>query len=369
MKKRKLGLALSLVLAAGTLLGACGKANNNAAPTNQGNAKSFTVGMVTDVGGIDDKSFNQSAWTGLQEFGKQNNMQRGVKGFDYLQSQSQSDYSTNLNTLARQGFSLVYGIGFMMQNDVDTIAKQQPKAKFAIVDAQVNEPNVASILFKENESSFLAGVVAGMVTKSNKIGFIGGMQSDVITRFQAGFQAGVKASNPSATVDVQYAASFSDASKGQAIASRMYSSGDDVIFAAAGATGNGMFKEAHDRLLKNPTQAIWTIGVDSDQAATGIGKVTVNGQQRDTIITSAMKRVDNAVVDISTKAKNGQFPGGKTTVYGLAENGVGLAPINPEVPNKAAIEKAVADWTSKIKSGAVKIPATMADLKTFNPTK
>lgn len=365
MKKRKLGLALSLVLAAGTLLGGCGKANNNTA-NNAAKKKAFTVGMVTDVGGIDDKSFNQSAWQGLQEFGKQNNMQRGVNGFDYVQSTSDADYAPNLNTLTHQNFSLVYGIGFMMQQAVDDIAKQQKNTHYAIVDAEVKEPNVASILFKENESSFLAGVVAGMVTKTNKIGFIGGMTSAVIERFEAGFRAGVEASNPKATVDIQYAASFTDASKGQAIASKMYTSGDDVIFAAAGATGNGMFKEAHDRIAKNPNQAIWTIGVDSDQAKTGIGQVNVNGKTMDSILTSAMKRVDNAVIDISTKDKNGQFPGGKTTVYGLAENGVGLAPLNPATPNKDAVQKAIDDWSSKIKSGTVKVPATLAELKTFS---
>lgn len=356
-------MILSLVLAAGTLLGACGKANNNAG-NNAGGKKGFTVGMVTDIGGIDDKSFNQSAWKGLQDFGKANNISQGKNGYDYLQSQSDADYATNLNTLYRQGFDLVYGIGFLMQNDVDTVAKQQPKAHFSIVDAEVKEPNVASILFKENESSFLAGVVAGMTTKTNKVGFIGGMESNVIERFESGFVAGVKAANPKATVDIQYAASFSDAAKGQAIASRMYSSGDDIVFAAAGATGNGLFKEARDRKSKNPGQAIWVIGVDQDQSAEGV--VTAGGKQVNVVITSAMKRVDNAVKDLTTKTKNGHFPGGKTTVYGLAENGVGLAPINPDVPNKAAIEKAVSDWTNKIKSGSLKVPGTRAELKTFN---
>ena len=204
MKKRKLGLALSLVLAAGTLLGACGKSNDNTTNNGKEKAKTFTVGMVTDVGGIDDKSFNQSAWTGLQEFGKDNNMTKGKNGFDYLQSQSDADYSTNLNTLSRQGFDLVYGIGFMMQQAVDDIAKQQKKTNFAIIDAEVKEPNVASVLFKENEGSFLAGVVAGMVTKTNKIGFIGGMKIPVIERFEAGFLAGVQAAKPEAKVDVQY---------------------------------------------------------------------------------------------------------------------------------------------------------------------
>jgi basic membrane protein A and related proteins len=366
LKKNKLGLALSLVLAAGTLLGACGKTNNNAAPGGTNKGKAFSVAMVTDMGGIDDKSFNQSAWEGIQEFGKKNNMKQGTGGYTYLQSKSDADYATNLNTLTHQGFNLIFGIGYNLKNDIDKIAKQQKNAHYAIVDDEVKEPNVVSILFKENEASFLAGVVAGMVTKSNKIGFIGGMESAVVERFEAGFTAGVKAANPNATVDIQYAASFTSAEKGQAIASKMYSTGDDVIFAAAGGTGNGMFKEAHDRLAKNPSQAIWTIGVDSDQAKTGIGKVTVNGKEQDTIITSAMKRVDNAVVDVTTKAKNGNFPGGKTITYGLKEDGVGLATINPAVPNKADIEKAVKTWEGKIKSGDVKVPATRAELKTFS---
>ncbi|MDP4085856.1 MAG: BMP family ABC transporter substrate-binding protein [Bacillota bacterium] len=364
MKRSKIGLALSLLLAVGTLLGACGKANNNAGNNATGGKKGFTVGMVTDIGGIDDKSFNQSAWKGLQDFGTANHLSQGKNGYDYLQSQSDADYATNLNTLSRQGFDLIYGIGYLMQNDVDTVAKQQPKSHFAIIDAEVKEPNVASVLFRENESSFLAGVVAGMTTKTNKIGFIGGMESDVIQRFESGFVAGVKAANPNATVDIQYAASFSDAAKGQAIASRMYSSGDDVVFAAAGATGNGLFKEARDRKAKNPNQAIWVIGVDQDQSAEGI--VTAGGKQVNVVITSAMKRVDNAVKDLTTKTKNGSFPGGKTSIYGLAENGVGLSTINPALPNKAAVEKAVSDWTSKIKSGTVKVPATRAELKTFS---
>lgn len=363
MKKRKIGMALSLVLAAGTLLSACGKTadKNNLAGNKE---KAFTVGMVTDAGGIDDKSFNQSAWKGIQEFGKDNNLQKGKGGYDYLQSKSDAEYATNLNTFSRQGFSLIYGIGFMMQNDIDTIAKQQQKNHFAIVDAEVKEPNVVSILFKENESAFLAGVSAGMVTKSNKIGFIGGMKSAVIERFETGFIAGAKSVNPNAIVDVQYAATFQDASKGQAIASKMYQSGDDVVFAAAGATGNGLFKEARDRKAKNPTQNIWVIGVDSDQSAEGV--VMAGGNETNVVVTSALKRVDNAVKDTTSEAKKGNFPGGKTKLYGLADDGVGLAPINKDVPNKADIEKAVTDWTNKIKSGEIKVPGTYAELKTFS---
>lgn len=366
MKKRKFGLALSLVLAAGTLLGACGKADDKT--TDKGGKEkekaAFTVGMVTDVGGVDDKSFNQSAWKGLQEFGKDNGLEKGTNGFDYLQSQSDADYSTNLNTLARQGFDLVYGIGFLMQGAMEEIAKQQKDAHFAIIDAEVKQPNVASVLFKENEASFLAGVTAALATKTNHIGFIGGMKIPVIERFEAGFLAGVQAAKPEVKVDVQYAGAFDKAELGQTIANKMYTSGADVIFHAAGGTGNGLFKEARDLKKKDPSKEIWAIGVDSDQTAEGV--VDVDGKQHNIIITSALKRVDNAVKDLSTKAKDGNFPGGQTTVYGLAEDGVGLAPINDELSNKADIETAVKEWQDKIKSGAVKAPATLAELKTFS---
>ncbi|NHM29856.1 BMP family lipoprotein [Neobacillus terrae] len=358
MKKRKFGLALSLVLAAGTLLGACGKSNDdtkNNASKGENKEKAYTVAMVTDVGGVDDKSFNQSAWKGLQDYGKENGLEKGKNGFDYLQSTSDADYSTNLNTLSRQGYNLVFGIGFLMHNAVDEIAQQQPKSNFAIIDDEVKQPNVASVLFKEQEAAFLAGVAAALQTKSNKIGFIGGMKIPVIERFEAGFLAGVQAAKPEAKVDVQYSGAFDKAELGQTIASKMYASGDDVVFHAAGATGNGLFKEATDLKKKNPDKEIWAIGVDQDQSFMG----------PDVVLTSAMKRVDLAVKDVADKAKDGKFPGGQTTVYGLHEDGVGLAPVNSKASAKDAIDKAVKEWTAKIKDGSVKVPGTLKELKTF----
>lgn len=319
--------ALSFVLAAGTLLGACGKSDEKTENNSQNKEKAFKVAMVTDVGGVDDKSFNQSAWKGLQDYGKDNNLTKGKSGYDYLQSTSNADYSTNLNTLARQNFDLVFGIGFLMHNAVDEIAKQQSDKKFAIIDDEVKQPNVASVLFKEQEAAFLAGVAAALETKSNKIGFIGGMKIPVIERFEAGFRAGVQAAKPEAKVEIQYSGAFDKAELGQTIASKMYTSGDDVVFHAAGATGNGLFKEASDLKKKDPSKNIWAIGVDQDQSFMG----------PDVVLTSAMKRVDLAVKDISTKAKEGNFPGGKTTVYGLAEDGVGLAPVNSKSKNKEEV--------------------------------
>jgi len=341
LKKRKFGLALSLVLAAGTVLGACGK--------NDDKEDAFKVAMVTDVGGVDDKSFNQSAWEGLQAFGKANGLEKG-DGIDYLQSQSDADYATNLNSLVRQKNDLVFGIGFMMQAAVQEIAEQQTDAHFAIVDSVIDLPNVASITFKEQEAAFLAGVAAGKATKSNKIGFIGGVEGEVIDHFEAGFVAGVKEANPKAKVDVQYAGAFDKPEVGKTIASKMYSSGADVVFHAAGGTGAGLFTEARDLKEKDPDKYIWAIGVDSDQTAEGVVG------DHNIVLTSALKGVATAVQDVSNKAKDGKFPGGESLVYGLAEEGVGLAEINEEVGNKADIDAAVEDWTAKIKNGEYTVP-------------
>lgn len=370
MKKRKFGLTMSFLLAAGTILGACGggdteEADKEGTTGDSGNKteETFKVAMVTDVGGIDDKSFNQSAWKGIKEFGEENDLTEG-DGYTYLQSQSDADYTTNLNSLARKNYNLIFGVGFMMQESVNEIASQQKDFNFAIIDGEVDQPNVASILFKEQEASFLAGIAAGLTTESNKIGFIGGVTGAVIERFEAGFIAGVKSVNPDAQVDVQYAEAFDKAEMGQSIASKMYSSGADVIFHAAGGTGNGLFKEARDLKQKDPSRNIWAIGVDSDQSAEGV--VEIDGEEQNVIITSALKRVDVAVKDISTKAMEGNFPGGETSTYTLADDGVGLAPINEKVAAKADIEAKVAEYTEKIKSGDLVIPGTLKELETFS---
>jgi basic membrane protein A and related proteins len=363
VKKRKFGLALSFVLAAGTILGACGSSEKEeGASSGDGKSKEdqFTVAMVTDVGGVDDKSFNQSAWEGLKAFGEEHGLEKGKSGYDYLQSQSDADYATNLNTLARQDFDLVYGIGFLMEGAINDIAQQQKDSHFAIVDAVVDQPNVASITFKEQEGSFLAGVVAGLTTKTNKIGFIGGMEIPVIERFHSGFLAGVKAVNPEAEVVADYAGAFDKAELGQTIASKMYSQNADVVFHAAGGTGNGLFKEARDLKEKDPSREIWAIGVDSDQSAEGkVGDHNI-------VLTSSLKRVDNAVLDLSNKAKEGNFPGGEMISYGLNEDGVGLAELNDELSNKDEVMTKVNEWKEKIANGDITVPESLKDAEAFS---
>ncbi|KOO49235.1 BMP family protein [Viridibacillus arvi] len=346
MKKRKFGLALSVVLAAGTLLGACGSKDDTTKGDKEDN---FSLAMVTDLGGVDDKSFNQSAWEGIQKFGKDNGMKKGDGGYDYLQSASSSEYNTNLTNMNRRNFDLIFGVGYLMADAVKEVADQKPDTNFSIIDATVDAPNVASILFKEQEGAFLAGVAAASVTKSNKIGFVGGIDIPVINRFHAGFVEGVKAVNPDIKVDVQYTGAFDKAELGKTTANRMFTTGVDVIFHAAGATGNGVFTEAKERKAKDPNANVWVIGVDADQYKEG----QVNDKTNVTL-TSVMKRVDVAVQDVAKQAKEGKFPGGETLVYGLSDNGMALADSHGAISDETM--KKIDDFAKQIADGTIKVP-------------
>ncbi|HSI68333.1 MAG TPA: BMP family protein [Planococcus sp. (in: firmicutes)] len=357
MTKRKFGLGLSLMLAAGTMLAACGTdTDDTTGDTDTGGegteeASDFTVAMVTDVGGVDDKSFNQSAWEGIQQFGQDNGLERGDEGYDYLQSASDADYNTNLNNLIRRDFDVVFGIGFLMEGSVAEIAEQQPDAQLAIIDAVVDLPNVASVLFKEQEGAFLAGVAAALMTETGKVGFVGGMEIPVIERFEAGFKAGVEAADPSVEVDVQYTGAFDKAELGKTTANRMYSAGSDIIFHAAGGTGNGVFTEAKERKEADSDANIWVIGVDADQYDEG-----QTGDQNVTL-TSVLKRVDQAVINISEQAMNGEFPGGETTVYGLSDEGVDLADSRGAIPDDVMSQ--IEDFKEQIANGEIEVPETL----------
>jgi len=359
MKKRSLSLVLTLIVVLSAFLGACGTNNNNEA--GEGNEDTFSVAMVTDVGGVDDKSFNQSAWEGLQKFGADNGLEQGKDGYSYLQSNSDADYATNLNKLVRDDFDLIYGIGFLMTDAITEIAEQKPESNFAIVDSVVEKPNVASITFKEHEGSFLVGVVAGLTTKTNKIGFVGGMEIPLIEKFESGFRAGVKAVNPDAEVEVQYAGAFDQADKGKAIASSMYANGIDIIYHASGATGNGVFSEAKDLKTKDPNREIWVIGVDKDQSPEGV--VEVDGTTYNVTLSSMVKRVDVAVYDVATKAMNGEFPGGEIIEYGLDQDGVGIAPTQDNIAQDVLDQ--VEEWKEKIINGEINVPTTRDEYKEF----
>lgn len=308
-------------------------------------AKKLKVAMVTDVGGVNDQSFNQSAWEGL----KRTKTELGAK-IAYKESKQDADYGPNLETLTDAEYDLIWGIGFLMGDAVKATAQLNPDQKYAIIDyfyGPETPKNVACAVFQEEQPSFLVGYIAGKMTKANKIGFVGGIKFPLIEKFEYGFMAGVKLANPKAEVIRQYAESFTDAAKGKAITNNMYQRGADIVFHAAGGVGDGVIEAAKEKDK-------WVIGVDKDQ----------NYLAPDNVLTSAMKRVDNALFDMVKQLKDGKFEGGKAVVYNLSNDGVGIAPTtNIHVPQNILTE--VEALIIKIKGGEIVVPATNESYESF----
>ncbi|WP_091529199.1 BMP family lipoprotein [Alkalibacterium subtropicum] len=280
-------------------------------------AVDFSIAMITDEGGVDDRSFNQSAWEGMQEWGEEHGLEEG-EGYAYYQSDDSADFVPNLNQALADGYDIIYGIGYLLLDSVNQVADQNPDQHFGIVDDVSDRDNVVSLTFADHEAAFLAGVAAAETTETGQVGFIGGIAGPIIDRFETGFTAGVAHVDDSIEVDVQYAESFGDAGIGQQIAAGMFSNGADVIYHAAGAVGNGVFTEARNRMESDPDTQLWVIGVDRDQEEEGEydgGNLT---------LTSTIKKVGTAIQESANTAMESEFPGGETIAYGLEEGGVDL---------------------------------------------
>ncbi|MEQ9764051.1 BMP family lipoprotein [Streptococcus jiangjianxini] len=347
MNKKIVGVGLASV--AVLTLAACG--NRGGSKSDNGDS-GLKVAMVTDTGGVDDKSFNQSAWEGLQAWGKENGLKKG-KGFDYFQSTSESDYANNLDTAISSGYKLVFGIGFALHDAIEKVAQDNTDTNFVIIDDVIEgKDNVASATFADNEAAYLAGIAAAKTTKTKKVGFVGGMESDVITRFEKGFEAGVKSVDDSIEIKVDYAGSFGDAAKGKTIAAAQYASGADIVYQVAGGTGVGVFSEAKSlNEGKKESEKVWVIGVDRDQKDEG-KYTSKDGKESNFVLASTLKEVGKTVELISGQAKDNKFPGGDVTVYGLKDGGVDIATTNVDEATVKEINKA----KEQIKSGEIKVP-------------
>ncbi len=317
-------------------------------------AAPIRVGLVTDVGGIDDKSFNQGTWDGIRQFGKENGAREG-KEIKYLQSTAEADYVPNLSTLADEKLDLVVAPGFLFTSAMAEVATRFPQQKFLLIDAVAKDkaekllPNVVNALFAEHEGSFLVGVVAGLKAKADgkdTVGFVGGMQFPLIEKFQAGFEQGVKAVNPGCKVLVDYAGEFGNPGKGQALAAKQFGAGAYIVFHAAGGTGNGVIKEAKERTQRGEVR--WAVGVDKDQYADG-----VYAPGKSAVLTSMMKRVDVAAHDVAVLVRDGKFVGGQLLTFSLKNQGVGLPAKNPNVP--ADILAKAAAYGERIAAGQLPV--------------
>jgi basic membrane protein A len=305
----------------------------------------FKVGLVFDVGGRGDKSFNDSAYRGLLR-AKQ---ELGVD-FEYIEPGEGSDRASALRLMANGDSRVIFGIGFLFTDDITQIAKEFPGKNFACVDYTVTDPdsipqNLVALKFREEEGSFLVGAIAALKSKTGKIGFVGGMKIPLIKKFEAGYIAGASYVRPDVKVFVSYAGvtdnAFKNPSKGKELALTQYSKGADIIFHASGSTGLGVFEAARetDKLA---------IGVDSDQYAEAPGH----------ILTSMIKDVDVAVLETIKSAMNNTFKGGVKTL-GLAEGGISYV---YDGNNKALIGEdihaRVEALKQKIISGEIVVPST-----------
>lgn len=369
MSKKRLVALFATVAVAATLFAGCAKTEAPKTDTNKpaaGDKSKIKVGLSTDEGGINDKSFNQAADEGIKKA-------QGEFGFDYkpIESKVKEDYENNLDALVSNGSNIVFGVGFQMESAVENIAKKYKDKNFALIDSgafedpNAKEPkqlaNVHSYLFKEEEGSFLMGVIAGKMTKTNKVGFIGGKDFELINRFEAGFAAGVKAVNPKAAEDlmsrktVKYADSFGDSAKGKELTKSLINDGCDVVYHAAGGVGEGMFQAIKE--AKDGGKNVWGIGVDKDQAA-------ILPTYAPYILSSMIKRVDTATYEACKAVVNGTFKGGEIQKLGIKEDAVGIAPTSDKNTPKDVLDL-VAKYQAAIKAGKITVPAKPADVKNF----
>jgi basic membrane protein A and related proteins len=313
-------------------------AGGGSTTSTQAAGKKIKVGVVTDIGGLNDRGFNQLANDGLQRAVKE----LGVEG-RVISSQKNSDYIPNLGTFGQQGYDLIVGNGFLMGDAVASSAKRFPKSKFAIIDfsqaAMKGKPtNAQGLVFKEQEGGYLVGYLAGLYAKDNDaeaVSVIGGQKVPAVDHYIAGYQAGAKASNPDVKVLSGYSQDFVDQAKCKELALNQIEQGSKVVFAAAGQCGLG----AIDAAKQNKVQAI---GVDNDQSFLG-----------PQVITSATKKVDVAVYDAIKAAQDGTFKGGTDQIFDVKSGGMGVGKFS-EAGQKYASQ--IEDVQKKIASGEITPP-------------
>jgi basic membrane protein A and related proteins len=325
------------------LLAACGGDDDggNGEPAEGTDRAEFKIALVTDVGQLNDRGFNQLAHEGLQRAEKELGVQIRV-----AQSRTAADYVPNHTTLARQGFDLIIGVGFAQGEAVASAAKSLPDSRYAIIDVdQTTLPgkpaNVVGILFKEEQAGYLAGVLAGLSVEGSQpvVGSVGGFKEPPVDRFIAGYQAGARSVAPQVRTLNGYSSDWDDQAKCKEIALNQISRGASVVFQVAGGCGLGALDAAQER-------NVWGIGVDADQSFLG-----------QHVLTSAMKRVDEAVFRTIRSVVEGRWQGGRNLVFGLQEDGVGLGTISPQVSEED--RTAVQEARQKILAGEIEIPRSL----------
>ncbi|MCW3021141.1 MAG: family transporter substrate-binding protein [Conexibacter sp.] len=350
MRARSTRRAIAAIGVAGLLVAAAGCGSNNNSSSSSSTAgtsaaapakKAIKVGLVTDIGGLNDRSFNTLANQGLE----QAKSQLGVTG-RVLTSKSNADYVPNLSTLAQQKYDLVIGVGFLMADAMDTVAKKFPNTKFAIIDVDATglkgkPTNVEGLLFKEQESGYLAGTLAALYAKDNNIttiSSVGGQKIPPVDHYIAGYEAGAKAANPSIKTLHAYSQDFVDQAKCKEIALSQIARGSGVVFQVAGQCGLGALDAAKQKSKQG-------IGVDADQSYLG-----------PYILTSAIKKVDTSVLDTVKQVQDDKYTGGANTTFDVKNKGAGIGKVSAA---GAKYQPQLDDVTAKLAAGSITVPDTV----------
>ena len=328
--KKLFAVGLTAIMMGSLLVGCSSKTESN--------EDVYKIGMISDTGGVNDESFNQSTWEGLQQ--AQEKYGKDKVQVKYVESSQEADYTPNIETFVEEDLDLIIGVGYKMAGAIEEASKNYPDVQFAIIDhAYDKQPeNVTSLIYEDNTAAYLAGLIAAKKTETNKVAFIGGMKSATLDKFEYGFRAGVKAANPDCEISVRYANSFSDAALAKSIANQMHKDGVDVIYTAAGAAGTGAIEAAKE----NKKMAI---GVDIDQ----------NPLAPENVISSTVKNINVSIVNLVGEILDGNYQGGQVIVNTLASGGVGLSDSTKDHVSKDILDY-VNEQADKIKSGEIKVP-------------
>ena len=356
MKKKSIALALSALMVTG-LVG-CG---NSSEGENKAES-TLKVGMVTDSGTIDDKSFNQGTWEGIGQAEEELGIEK-----NYLKpsGETEVDYLTEIQNLYDADFKFIVCPGFKFETAIYEAQQKYSDAKFVLIDASPSDgngnglvaDNTVSIFFAEQEAGFAAGVAAAVELQTGDLGFVGGMETGPVKRFDAGFQQGVAYANEKYGTSVSlkdenivYSGSFTDKALGQQLAAQMYDRGVKVIFTAAGGTGMGAITEAKTRAVNG--EEAWIIGVDSDQYADGIYE-----GNKSVILTSAIKKVNVASYKMIEAELNNEFPGGQSLIFDAKNDAVGIPEENPNLSDETVSK--VSEVLEAIKSGQIEVKSEL----------
>lgn len=322
--------------------------------SNAEQAETAMIGLVADAIGMEDSYINRMVWEGIERFAEDNNVP--ASNYSYVKAASDSNLMTAFDQRSIMDSDIIIANGFIFRDEISRQSELNPNKKYIIIDDYVDRPNVTSLVFKEEEGSFLVGVAAGLKAAeegSNKVGFIGGIEFELIQKFEAGFEAGAKAANPNLEVLFQYIGSFEEESLAKSAAAALYDEGVNVIFHAAGPAGMGVIGEAKER--SGNGELSWVIGVDYDQYEDGI-----YAPGKSVVLTSMLKKFDNAAYGVIEQVFSYGLEGGFLE-FGVENDGVGLPDSNPNLSGE--MNRIIGEYIEKISSGDIRIPLLPSRLR------